>query len=401
MLPSTPSFAFAKAFSTLSRRGDCTVLDPLLHRLTGAGTIVADLRDLRAAMLDELPDGFLRGLGKLSFPHPPHYPPLVALPEGCAAATVNRFLRELPGTECLSAADITPRGAPIHIPTDSTLRLFETTQGHPPLRNEANVPLLLRKTRHACSIVPEESTDAVSPDARLAMVASLRAALCDDDCRLELPPTAAFREMQRQLSATIAALQSRAAALPSVDERRILRGALRMVPRELLPAPAAIAVQDLLRRLPADEGRTGADPGDLSRIARLFADQMDMACPVRGSLRPSRLPRDLVTVARLQHWAWPDSAYARAEPVDDERRTRDRAAKRLRSDWESRRGFDRALEVFAETRVPLPDADLLYRMGVVQAEALAAQSRARRVSFADRIPRKNAAQGTEGAHDPS
>lgn len=449
-MPSPTSFAFAKALSTVSRRGDSTVLDPLLQRLTSAETVVADLRDLRAAALDELPDGFLRELGKLTFPHPRHYPPMVALPEGCAAATVNRFLRELPGTECLSAAGIVAQGGPVDLPTDTALRLFETTLPRPFLRNAADVPIpvLFRKTAQACSIVPEAppdgAPDLVASDVRLAMVASLRDALCDDDCCLELPPTAAFHEMTLRLADTIAALRARlpaaapgasgrslagaiesiarrvvtkgaaSAALrgaststtspptvtPTAAEKHTLLAALRMAPRELLTAPASIVVQSLLGRLPAEGDATGLDAGDLTRVTRLLADQWEIACPVRGSLRPSRLPRDLVTVARLQRWAWPDSAHAKSEHVDDERKARQQAARLLRMDWESRRGFDRALKVFAELGVPLPGAELLYRLGVLKAEALAAQQRALHVSFVDPVARKHLPPKPDGA-DPA
>ena len=461
MLPSPTSFAFAKAFSTMSRRGDCTVLDPLLQRLTRAETVVADLRDLRAAALDELPDGFLCELGKLTLPHPRHYPPMVALPEGCTAATVNRFLRELPGTECLSAAGIVAQGGPVDIPTDTALRLFEATLPRPSLRNAADVPVLLRKTAQACSIVPGASPDGApdpaASDVRLAMVTSLRDALCDDDCCLELAPTAAFREMSVRLKDTVSDLRARlpaaapgasgrslagaidsivrrvvtkgaataalpgartgastrastgastgasigatspATVTPTTSEKHTLLAALRMTPRELLTAPASIVVQGLLSRLPAEGDATGLDANDLNRVTKLLADQWDIACPVRGSLRPSRLPRDLVTVARLQRWVWPDAAHATAQHVDDERKACQRAARLLRLDWESRRGFDRALKRFAELGVPLPEPRLLYRLGVLKAEALAAQQRTRHVSFVDPVARKDPPPGADGA----
>lgn len=407
MPPPLPLFTLARTLSTVARGGDRTVLDPLRQRLTGAGTMVADLRDLGAAMVDELPDGFLRGLMQPAHPHPPapRDPPMVALPEGCAAATVNRFLREMPGTECLSAAGIDPRGEPIHIPPDTALRLFETTSPHPPLRNAGDVPVLLRTTPGASTVVPAEPPEH-APDARLAVVASLRRALCDDDCQLELPQTAAFREMQRRLNPTLDALRARLpagkkpSAAPDADEQRTLRAALCMVPRELLSAPAAIAAQDLLRRLAADGRAARLDHGDLGRITRLFIDQWDVACPVRGSFRPSRPPKALVTLARLQRWAWPDAFYAKPQAIDKQQAARGHAAKCLRADWDSRYGFDRALRMFAESGLPLPDVDLLYRMGVLPVEVEAAQQRSRRVSFAALPPAgrsRTTPAGTDGA----
>ncbi|RZI57392.1 MAG: hypothetical protein EOP37_20690 [Rubrivivax sp.] len=445
MPPPLPLFTFAKTLATVTRGGDRTVLDPLRHRLTGVGTVVADLRDLGAAMLDELPDGFLRGLMRLSRPPATRDPLMVALPEGCAAATVNRFLRELPGTECLSAAGIVAQGGPVDLPTDTALRLFETTLPRPFLRNAADapIPVLFRKTAQACTIVPDlapgGAPDAVAPDGRLAVVASLRDALCDDDCFLELPPTAAFHDMSLRLADTIAALRARlpadapgasgrslAGAIDSIARRVITKGAakaalrgpstgatptvtptsaekhtllvaLRMVPRELLTAPASIVAQGLLRRLPVEGDATGLDAENLTHVARLLGDQWDIACPVRSSLRPSRLPRDLVTVARLQRWAWSDLAHAKPVHIDDTLKARQRAARHLRLDWESRRGFARALKVFAESGVPLPDADLLHRLGMLEVEALAARARARRVSFVDPVARND---GPQGAGDP-
>ncbi|MFX1679838.1 hypothetical protein PV762_11410 [Mitsuaria sp. CC2] len=458
MLPPLPLFTFTKTLSTVTRGGDRTVLDPLHHRLTGAGTVVADLRDLGAAMLDELPDGFLRGLMRLSRPPAPRDPLMVALPEGCAAATVNRFLRELPGTECLSAAGIVAQGGPVDLPTDTALRLFETTLPRPFLRNAADapIPVLFRKTAQACTIVPgaapDGAPDPAASDVRLAMVTSLRDALCDDDCCLELAPTAAFREMSARLKDTVSDLRARlpaaapgasgrslagavdsivrrvvtkgaaraalpgartgastgasigatspATVTPTSAEKHTLLAALRMTPRELLTAPASIVVQGLLSRLPAEGDATGLDANDLNRVTKLLADQWDIACPVRGSLRPSRLPRDLVTVARLQRWVWPDSAHATAQHVDDERKACQQAARLLRLDWESRRGFDRALKRFAELGVPLPETPLLYRLGVLKAEALAAQQRTRHVSFVDPVARKDPPPGADGA-DPA
>ncbi len=148
----------------MSRRGgDRTILHPVLQRLTGAGTSVADLRDLRPTTLDELPDGFLRLLGKHAFPHPADHPPVVALPDGCTASTVNR-LRELSGTECVSAPHVDAQRTLVDLPTDTALRLFETTD-RSYLLNPSGVPVLFRLTERAPGCVPLAREDSdVAPD---------------------------------------------------------------------------------------------------------------------------------------------------------------------------------------------------------------------------------------------
>jgi hypothetical protein len=382
---------------------DPAILYPLMQRLNGVQSVVADLRDLPAAALDTLPDGWLLGLGKMSFPHAARHPAVVALPDGCAAATVNRFLRELHGTECLSAAGIGPRGGPVDLPADTALRLFETDLPHPPVRNTAAVPLLLRLTREAPSCAPREPPAGGGPAGALEAVASLREALSDDDCRLELPQAADFRTVGFRLALAIEALNDRLPSgasvsgsstrvLPDADERLAIGAALRMVPREMMSAPAAFALQDVLRRIQPSgpvPGRTPAPVAgltwdELCRVDKLFETQRRIACPVRGSFRPNRPARDLVTVTRLQRWAWPDSAYAKGERIDDQRWARGKAARALYDAWDRRQGFHHALEAFATLRVPLPDADLLRRIGVLQAEAMAVASarRSRQVSFA-------------------
>lgn len=408
--PSSLSSALAQAFSTFSRRGDRAILDRLVHRLTRTDTVVADLRDLRPSALDELPDGYLRALGQLPVPrslaHPIGrsigHPPLIALPEGCAAATVNRFLREMSGTECLSAPHVDAQRDLVDFPVGTALRLFETTLPPPFLHNGIDVPVLVRLIDGAPSCVPPAPQEGDPLMTRLMAVSALRDALCSDDCRLDLPPTAAFGELALRLAGmlegwhrcTAAGPRLRASApgiVPTPDEQLMIERALRMVPRELLPAPSSVTIEQLLLRTrppgttPSPVHRQGLDEGDLSRIARALDAQWHIACPAHGEFRPTRLPRDLVTLARLQRWAWPDSAYAKPEPIDAQREKRHIAANCLRRDWEARQGFNAALTRIADLEVSLPEADLLRRMGVLQAEALAAQSRARsrRIAFAD------------------
>lgn len=403
MFPRAPLLStIAPAVATLSQRlgssgpGDCTLPEPLRQRLTRPGAVVADLRDLEAAALDELPDGPLLALARPLHGRPVSLPTMIALPDGCAAPTVNRFLRELPDTECLSAAGIGVRGSPVDLPPDTALRLFETTLPAPPLHNPAHVPVLLRLASQVPGCVPVGMADADEPAARLAAVAGIRSALCDDGCRLTLPPPRAFRDMTTALAGTLEDLGQRLAPdmaaadqnrpdaklRLSPDEVHVLGAALRMVPRELLSAPASIVAQDLLRRMNAAQRAQGLDRGDLHRIAKLLAHQRAVACTPQGGARSAR---NLVTLARLQRWTWPDSAHAKAEHIDDQRRARSEAGIELRRAWERQSGFSQVLEGFATRGIPLPEPDLLRRLGVMESEALAAARPARHVHF--QLPR--------------
>ncbi|WP_431100386.1 hypothetical protein [Roseateles noduli] len=400
--PSALPSALVQAFSTLSRRGgDRTILHPVLLRLTGAGTSVADLRDLRPTTLDELPDGFLRLLGKHAFPHPADHPPVVALPDGCTASTVNRFLRELSGTECVSAPHVDAQRTLVDLPTDTALRLFETTDPLPYLRNPSGIPVLFRLTERAPSCVPLAREDTDVAPTRLMTVAALRDALCSDDCRLELPPAKAFGDLSRRLADLFASWFGRSGVddhrkegahpriQPNAEEQLTIGRALRMVPRELLPAPGSIAIEDLLLRMlpfrlaPPPYLKQGLDEQDLLRIAHLLDDQWHIASPPRGAFRPIRPPRDLVTLAKLQRWAWPDDFYTQAKCIDEACKARHAAATGLRKAWEGGQGFGEAMLNFAEWQVRLPEGDVLRRMGLLQMEALTARPRSRRVTFAD------------------
>jgi hypothetical protein len=409
LIPLAPTLA--GAMSTFSRRGDSTILNPL-QGLTTPGTVVADLRALSPATLDEMPTGFLTSLRRPFVSPLASQPMLIALPDGCAASTINRFLREMNGTECLSAGHVRAHGTVVDIPEHTALRLFETTLPPPPMRNTADVPVLLRTPVGAPSVVPGGPSDDSAMrqgelEARLAVTTRLRAALCDDACRLELPLPAAFRQMERSLGAAIHALRARmpgdastglssgalrgaprdsadptvARVEPNTNERRTLGAALRMVPRELLSAPMSHALQGLQRRLAQEAPGEGLDRLDLFRIARLFTQQRLTACPEHGSPRASRAPRDLVTLARLQRWAWPDSCFAKEGLIDDERQSCGAAAASLRHAWESGEGLDQALRRLAERGTPLPDVNLLCRLGVPQAQALRMKDLSREVSL--------------------
>ncbi len=387
-----PAIATRSPLSTSRRHGDGDLLDDLRQRLTRPGAVVVDLRDLDPAALDALPAGQLMALARPLHRRPAGLPTVIALPDGCAVPTVNRVLWELPDTECLSAAGIGVRGGPVDLPPGTALRLFETTLPAPPLHNPAHVPVLLRLASQVPSCVPAGTADADEPAARLAAVAGIRSALCDDGCRLTLPSPRAFQDMTAALAGTLEDLGQRlapdmaaasrrrpvATLSLSLDEVHVLGAALRMVPRELLSAPASIAVQDLLRRMNPAHGAEGLDRSDLHRIARLLAHQREVACTPQGGARSAR---DLVTLARLQRWTWPDSAHAKPEHIDDQRRARSDAGTALRRAWERRSGFVQVLEGFTARGIPLPEPDLLRRLGVTQTEALAAARPARHVRF--------------------
>lgn len=99
----------------------------------------ADLSDLSPDLLDGLADGWLAGLAEMPFPHCGRHTTEVQLPAGCAAATVNRFLDELPDLCILRAPEVVAidrhgRAGAVRLDKARNLVRFETTLPRPPIR---------------------------------------------------------------------------------------------------------------------------------------------------------------------------------------------------------------------------------------------------------------------------
>jgi hypothetical protein len=106
-----------------------------LKRLDGPG----DLSDLSPELLDGLADGWLAGLAGKPFSPRGRHTTEVRLPAGCAAATVNRFLDELPDLRILRAPRVVAidrhgQADAVRLDKARNLIRFETTRPRPPLR---------------------------------------------------------------------------------------------------------------------------------------------------------------------------------------------------------------------------------------------------------------------------
>ncbi|OWQ86816.1 hypothetical protein CDN99_19050 [Roseateles aquatilis] len=337
-------------------------INRLIRLLTDTTTPHADLRDLPRGDLDAMPDGLISGVLKTGKPDVPT-PSRLALPT-CSAATINRFLRELPDLEICSVEAIAPDDGMVDLTLGPRLRLFETPQPSPRLLNAPHVPVLRRPSCSPPTFLPRVASPLAGTPA--GCVEGLRLALAREDHQLELAqardfflPTRDCRNIldraRRRLNAGLPAL--------TVPEASYLAALLRRVPRELLPAHAAVLVERMEKRLTSACDLPTLRERHVERLSRLFDDLRDVACPrVHGGLR-SRSSEDLTTLAQMWLWAWPDSkAYARPAPLPDEQKHRHASARCLKNCWEKGTGMAELRDKFLELGVPLPNADLLRRM---------------------------------------
>lgn len=344
---------FKDAFSLLSKGGEC-----------------ADLRHLPADALAWLPDGWLTGLRKCVSGNPSGLsfrpPRCVALPVGCTASTVNRFLRELE-VEFLSAPGILA-DEPVDLGPARRLRLFQSDQWLWPWSNDRCTPVA-RRPIAGPPVFLQGDAPPLFPRETLS---ALRAALCEDDVDLLLPSRYGF--MQRQNDLEIVKDRARRGLPLDERDRQRLHLALRMVPRELLPAHAGVALFQTERDIAGTRAGAALDARALRRMQRLFDDQLDIAHPRRSAspqaLREQRSARDLVTLARALRWAIPDVDYLEAQPLRDTQKGRLRALRQLLTAWDRREDLQPALDQFRALDIAPPGEDLLTRMRVASQPVL-------------------------------